>query len=457
MLEHFDKICDSPAQIYHYALPFCPSSSWLQKCYTAELSQVVSIVKGTSTEWGACSRTVTFEGNPQVISYGNGTIAVGFRLESNNIVILDAITGSQTAVLSGHTDWVRSLVFSSDRNLLVSGSSDKTVKLWDMQTGGVIETFRGNTEIVLSVSISADCTMIASGASNGKICLWDIQTGQCHHFWKLDTLVKYVCFPPINPECLISITNFSVQQWDFNGCQSGPTYNGYHIVFSPDCAQFALCGEESIIIKNSFSGATITEIYSPNGDDSLPEDNSPPEDDGSLLEDGSITFEKHFPSNICFSPDGRLLAASYGDIGYVWDVSNPEPHLFGRLRVYFERITTLVFSSPSILISTSNDKGDDGAVEYWQVSDLSTDPVLSALGFIPSHSASIKFVSLQVSQGIAISGDSTGIIKAWDISNGSCKATFQTPLTEGYKWRCQTNRWKVGIHLFCQRTNAHLG
>jgi WD40 repeat protein len=95
-----------------------------------------------------------------------------------DIIILDAITGSQMAVLSGHT-WVNCLTFSSDGKSLVSGSDDKTVKLWDMQTGGVVKTFHGHTQWVWSVSISADHTRIASGSGDHTICLWDIQTGEC--------------------------------------------------------------------------------------------------------------------------------------------------------------------------------------------------------------------------------------------------------------------------------------
>jgi hypothetical protein len=59
LLEHFDAIQNSPSQIYHFALPLSPSSSWLCKCYSAELSLKVKVVKGLSAEWGPCSRTVS--------------------------------------------------------------------------------------------------------------------------------------------------------------------------------------------------------------------------------------------------------------------------------------------------------------------------------------------------------------------------------------------------------------
>ena len=170
LLEHFDIICNSPSHIYHSALPFSPSSSWLHKCYCPELSQEVQVIKGLPAEWGTCSHTVSLNGYAQNLSYWNNTIAVG--LSSGNIIILNAITGSQEAVLSGHTGEVRSIAYSLDGVFLVSESEDATVKLWDIQTGGVVKTFfHDYSEFSSSVSISADYTRIASGASGNKIHL----------------------------------------------------------------------------------------------------------------------------------------------------------------------------------------------------------------------------------------------------------------------------------------------
>lgn len=47
--------------------------------------------------------------------------------------IWDFKTGQLTAKLSGHRDVVRSIGFSPDGTTLASGSSDKSILLWDVK------------------------------------------------------------------------------------------------------------------------------------------------------------------------------------------------------------------------------------------------------------------------------------------------------------------------------------
>jgi WD40 repeat protein len=398
MLEYFDIISESPCHIYSSALPLCPASSWLQKYYSSELSQVVKPVKGVLAEWIACSRTVLFSGFPTSISYAKNTIAIGS--DYGTIIILDAVTGSQRAEVSAHERSVICVAFSSDGRSLVSGGVDTNVKLWDVQTGGIVETFYGHTKKVWAVSISPDCTRIVSGSEDKTIRLWDIETSKCCQSIRLRHEVSFVCFLPSNPKHLVSISNDKIKQWDVNGKKIGPVLDGFKFIFPSDFSQFATCDDGFVTIWSSKTGAIVTELEFP----------------------GNCEL-----SHCCFSPDGRLIAVSSENIAYVWNVSNPTPYLVGKITVQFEGITSIVFSSPSILVSTSNDYNDDTAVEFWQISDLSMDTVSSSTNSALSCSTSIMFVSLQVNPGIAISGDAKGILKTWDISNGFCKATFQTP------------------------------
>src|SRR6266446_1978102 len=63
--------------------------------------------------------------------------------------------------LAGHTDWVYATQFSPDGRKLLSGSGDKTLRLWDVETGEELKTFRGHTELIGSVAFSPDEKLVA--------------------------------------------------------------------------------------------------------------------------------------------------------------------------------------------------------------------------------------------------------------------------------------------------------
>ena len=410
ILEHFDLVHDSPSHIYHSALQFSPSSSWLHQCYSAELSQGVKVVKGFLPEWGECFRTIPLAHNPLVLACWKDTIAVGSR--SYHIIILDAITGSQVAILSGHATWVGSLTFSADGRLLVSGSYDKTVKLWDIQTGGVATTFYGHTSYIFSVSISADCTTIASGSEDNTICLWDTKSEECYHIIEQQKPVNCVHFFPMDPQHLISISGGKVWQWNTNGHQITPTYDGSHVSFSLDGTQFALCSGTVVRVQNSSSRVVVAEFHMRNSE----------------------------TRSCCFSPDGRLIAVAAGNTAYIWDITSSDPHPL-KTFIGHAKIISLAFSSSSSLISASADQ----SVKFWQIGTL---PVVSAMAdpkSVPLASVPIKSITLQAKDGITISSDLDGVVKIWDIFTGLCKASFQTPARDS----CQRDVQLINNSLIC--------
>ena len=51
------------------------------------------------------------------------------------MLVWDALTGVEVKELKGHTGSVDSVAFSSDGAWIVSGSEDKSVRVWDVSTG----------------------------------------------------------------------------------------------------------------------------------------------------------------------------------------------------------------------------------------------------------------------------------------------------------------------------------
>ena len=315
------------------------------------------------------------------------------------------------------------VVFSLDGTSLVSGSWDKTVKLWDVQTGGVVKTFSGHTDYVSSVSISADCTTIASGSEDKTIHLWNVQTGECYHTIQQQGRVFHVMFSPTDPQHLISISDEKVWQWGANGCQMRPPFDGTHAAFSSDGAQFVSCYKNTIAVHNSSSGVIVTKFQ---------------------IVDGA--------HRCCFSPDNGLVAIAAGKTAYCWDITTSEPKLVETFIGHTKRITSLIFSSSTALISASEDR----SVKFWQIAAQSTDPTIIDLKSKSLPSAPIKSVILYSNEAVALTSDLSGLIIIWDITTGTCKTSSQTPVKHCNHWDTQLvngrliSVWSIGqkIHAW---------
>jgi WD40 repeat protein len=97
--------------------------------------------------------------------------------EKNSVKIWDVQTGEKLQTLAGqHSGEVYALAFSPDEDgrWVASAGEDSAVKVWDSHTGAFVRSFRGHTGLVSSVAFSPDGGRLVSGSRDRTVKIWDV-------------------------------------------------------------------------------------------------------------------------------------------------------------------------------------------------------------------------------------------------------------------------------------------
>jgi WD40 repeat protein len=79
----------------------------------------------------------------------------------------------------GHKEWVTSVALAADGQRIVSGSRDKTVRVWRCGRGKALLVLHGHTDWVVKVALSPDGQWIVSQSRDRTVRVWNIETGAC--------------------------------------------------------------------------------------------------------------------------------------------------------------------------------------------------------------------------------------------------------------------------------------
>ena len=80
--------------------------------------------------------------------------------------------GKEQGTLAGHKDWITSVAFSSDGTQLISGSYDRTAKIWDVAQKKEIASIGPVKTSIWAVAFSPDGKLIAVG-SHDRLSIWE--------------------------------------------------------------------------------------------------------------------------------------------------------------------------------------------------------------------------------------------------------------------------------------------
>lgn len=157
-------------------------------------------------------------------------------------------TSYPTRTLFGHTQEVQSVAFSPDGQTLASGSTDGTVKLWNVNTGKAYRTLSDHTDSVWSVAISPDGQTLASGSWDRTVKIWNLNTGEVKRTLRGHSKqVHSIAFSPDGRTIASGDLGGTIKLWSArSGCQKG-TLKGHS-----DSVEISFPADGQTMISGSF-------------------------------------------------------------------------------------------------------------------------------------------------------------------------------------------------------------
>ncbi|MEQ9368161.1 MAG: WD40 repeat domain-containing protein [Coleofasciculus chthonoplastes F3-SA18-01] len=285
--------------------------------------------------------------------------------------------------LKGHQDWVSALAMSADGQILVSGSLDKTVKLWHLETADLIHTFSDHQQGILCLSLSPDGKWLASGGFDQTIKVWKLETGElCHTLIGHNGSVRSLVIMPDNQTLISGSFDQTIKLWQLDQgkfvqdlVQDAGRLSA--IALSPDGKTLASGGGDGIVDLWHFQPFDL---------------------------EFSLTDNLSSINSLALSPDGRRLAAACTDGTLkVWQLDRAE--LIEMWQCPSAPAMSIVFSDNQQSAIAAH---ADGTIKIWW---LGIDEPLLVLD--NNDAGSVVSVALSPDGQWLAGGNRDGTVKLW--------------------------------------------
>ena len=337
-------------------------------------------------------------------------------------------------VQTGHDHVVYSVAFSPDGRTAVSGSRDKTLKLWDVPTGREIRTLMGHKEMVMAVAYSPDGKSVVSASQDGTLKLWDVASGlELRTFNGHKNQVSSVAFSPDGKMIVSGSWDGTIKIWEAGNGRELRTIKPkegwvYSVVFSMDGKTIASGIEESISLWDVASGREVHSLkghtggvnsvaFSPDGRTVLSGSDDKTLklwDVGTGKELKTFSGHTHWVKAVAFSPDGKTaVSGSMDNTLKLWDIASGREL---KSKDVGEKVASVAFSSDGKMV-LSGTMGK--AVNLWEVSSSGTFRTMASYG------SAIYSVAYSPDGKILASGNHDGNITLWNLSTGRVLMTLK--------------------------------
>ena len=95
---------------------------------------------------------------------------------NGKVQVLSSVGAILNDINASDTSEINSVEFSQDGTMIVTGSEDGLVKIWNLSNNQLMKTFSSGSSIN-STTISPNNMMVAAGNSDGQVLAWSMSNG----------------------------------------------------------------------------------------------------------------------------------------------------------------------------------------------------------------------------------------------------------------------------------------
>ena len=292
-----------------------------------------SFLEKTLTGHSDSVLSVAYSSDSRYLASGSG---------DNTIKIWEVAKGKELRTLTGHSSGVYSVVYSPDGRYLASGSGDNTIKIWEVAKEKELRTLTGHSSRSLSVVYSPDSRYLASGSIDNTIKIWEVATGK-----ELRTLTGHfsgvysVVYSPDGRYLASASADNTIKIWEVATGKELRTLTGHSsrslsVVYSPD-SRYLASGSIDNTIK-IWEVATGKELR-------------------------TLTGHSNSVPSVAYSPDGRYLASgSWDDTIKIWEVATGRE--LRTLTGHSSGFWSVVYSPDGRYLASGS---EDKTIKIWRV------------------------------------------------------------------------------------------